>query len=73
MVLTGTSNPNIVFPSASRSGIKVVLTQPIEVAAHDTTTVLIDFMVGDSFVLRGNSITQNGLLFKPVVRASVKP
>lgn len=73
MVLTGTSNPSIIFPSASRSGIKVVLTQPVEVVAYDTTTVLIDFMVGDSFVLRGNSIAQNGLLFKPVVRASVKP
>ena len=72
-VLTGTSTPNIVFPSASRSGIKVVLTKSVDVADRDTTTVLIDFMVGDGFIMRGNSIAQNGLLFKPVVRASVKP
>jgi hypothetical protein len=72
MVLTGTSTPNITFPSASRTGIKVVLTQPVTVVAAQTTTVLVDFMVANSFVLRGNSITQNGLLFTPVVRASVK-
>ena len=31
--------------------------------------VLVDFDVDKSFVLRGNSIAQNGLLFKPVIRA----
>ncbi|MDE3151705.1 MAG: DUF4382 domain-containing protein [Gemmatimonadota bacterium] len=70
-VLTGTSTPGIMFPSGSRSGIKINLTSPITVAASDTTTMLIDFNVGNSFVLRGNTIMQNGLLFKPVIQASV--
>jgi protocatechuate 3,4-dioxygenase beta subunit len=30
--------------------------------------MVIDFDLGKSFVLRGNSINNNGLLFKPVVR-----
>lgn len=71
-VLTSTSTPNVAFPSASRSGIKIVLTQPVVVTANQTTTVLIDFMVLNSFVMRGSSISQNGLLFTPVVHASVR-
>lgn len=70
--LTGTSSPGIMFPSASRSGIKIVLAQPVTVIAHDTTTVLVDFMVDSSFVVRGSSIAQNGLLFTPVIHATVK-
>ncbi|MCR4341206.1 MAG: carboxypeptidase-like regulatory domain-containing protein, partial [Gemmatimonadaceae bacterium] len=31
--------------------------------------MILDFDVGSSFVLRGNSIKNNGLLFKPVIRA----
>lgn len=73
MVLSSTSMPNISFPSAARSGIKIVLTQPVTVTANQTTTVLVDFMVGSSFVMRGSTIMQNGLLFTPVVRGSVKP
>lgn len=34
-----------------------------------TTDLLIDFDVGRSFVMRGNSISRNGLLFKPVIHA----
>ena len=71
-VLTSTSSPNVTFPSASRSGIKIVLSQPVTVTAGQTTTVLIDFMVGSSFVMRGNSISQNGLLFTPVLRGTIK-
>jgi hypothetical protein len=71
-VLSGTSAPSIMFPSASRSGIKIVLKQPVTVTTDQTTTVLVDFMVGSSFVMRGNSISENGLLFTPVVHASVK-
>jgi hypothetical protein len=72
LVLSGTSTPSISFPSASRSGIKITLVQPVVVAANATTTVLVDFMVGSSFVMRGNSLSQNGLLFTPVLRATVK-
>jgi len=72
MMMTGMSTPSVMFPSASRSGIKIVLMQPMVVTADQTTTMLVDFMVGNSFVMRGNSISQNGLLFKPVIQASVK-
>ncbi len=71
MVLTGTSNPGIKFPSAGRSGVKVVLDQPISVTENGTVMVL-DFNLGRSFVQRGNSISQNGLLFKPVIRATAR-
>lgn len=70
-VLTGTSSPNITFPSASRSGIKINLTSPVNIVGGATTTLLVDFDVNGSFVQRGNSIEQNGLLFKPVIRGSV--
>ncbi|MDE3126882.1 MAG: DUF4382 domain-containing protein [Gemmatimonadota bacterium] len=71
MVLSGSSSPGIMFPSGSRSGIKIDLSSPVAIAANDTTSVLFDFNVGNSFVLRGNSITQNGLLFKPVIQGSI--
>lgn len=71
-VLTSSTSPNVSFPSASRSGIKVNHAQPLVVTANDTTTVLVDFNVANSFVVRGNSIGQNGLLFKPVITATTK-
>ena len=71
MTLSGTSTPSIIFPSAGQSGIKVHFDTPIEVDEGATTNVLLDFDAGESFVLRGNTILQNGLLFRPVIRASV--
>lgn len=70
-VLTGSSTPGIKFPSANRSGIKIVLSQPVTVVPNTTTSLLIDFDVNNSFVMRGNSIEKNGLLFKPVIKATV--
>ncbi|MBA3645397.1 MAG: DUF4382 domain-containing protein [Gemmatimonadaceae bacterium] len=70
-VLTGTSNPGIKFPSAARTGVKIVLDKPIEVTTNGTVMV-IDFDLGRSFVMRGNTISQNGLLFKPVIRATAR-
>lgn len=70
-VLTSTSSPSVTFPSAAHSGIKVNLAQPLVVTAGGTTTLLVDFDVNNSFVMRGNSINQNGLLFKPVVNATI--
>lgn len=72
LVLTGTSTPNVTFPSGSTSGLKIALSAPIVVTAGDTTTMVVDFDAANSFVIRGNSITQNGLLFKPVIHATVK-
>lgn len=71
-VLTNTSSPSISFPSAARSGIKIVLTTPVTITANRTTVLLVDFMVANSFVMRGNSISQNGLLFLPVVKATAR-
>ncbi|MDE3052972.1 MAG: DUF4382 domain-containing protein [Gemmatimonadota bacterium] len=70
--LTGASSPGIVFPSGNRSGIKITLSSPVTIAASDTTTMLLDFNVADSFVLRGNSILQLGLLFTPVIQATIQ-
>lgn len=70
--LTSTSSPSVAFPSASRSGIKIQSTKPVTVTANATTTMVVDFDVSNSFVQRGNSLSQNGLLFKPTVKASVK-
>lgn len=70
--LTGSTTPSVAFPSAARTGIKINLTQSIEVGGDSTSTMLIDFDLENSFVMRGNSITKNGLLFKPVVHAFPK-
>lgn len=71
MVLTATSTPSIKFPSAGKSGIKVLFTTPILVADGETVDVLLDFDAELSFVLRGATIDQNGLLFTPVIKATV--
>lgn len=63
------SQPDIQWPSAAQSGIKVKLDAPVEVD-EDGSVLVLDFDVGRSFVLRGNSIRNNGLLFKPVVRGT---
>src|ERR1044071_2365706 len=71
-VLNGNSSPGVTFPSASRSGIKIALGGPVVVGDDGKTTMVVDFDVASSFVMRGNSLSQNGLLFKPVIRATVK-
>lgn len=68
-VLTGGSG--IVFPSAAQTGVKINLDAPIQVT-QDSSVMTLDFDVGSSFVMRGNSIKNNGLLFKPVIRAVAK-
>jgi hypothetical protein len=70
-VLSGTSIPGIMWPSAGQSGIKIKLAQPIDLTA-DGTQLVLDFDLGSSFVLRGNTIMSNGLLFKPVIRATAR-
>ena len=58
---------DIKWPSAAQTGIKVKLEEAIAVTAGETLMV-IDFDLAGSFVMRGNSVKANGLLFKPVVR-----
>ena len=67
-VLTGASNPGIKWPSAGQTGIKIMLDQPIDVTSGSIVMVL-DFNLAQSFVVRGASISQLGLLFKPVISA----
>lgn len=64
------SKPDIKWPSAGKTGIKIVLNQPVTV--QDSSILVVDFDVGSSFVLRGNDAHNNGLLFKPVVHGVVK-
>ena len=61
---------DVKWPSAAQSGIKVLLDKPIEVIPGGLI-VLADFDIGRSFHMRGNSISQNGLIFNPVVHAIV--
>jgi hypothetical protein len=70
-VLTGNSVPGIKFPSASRTGVKIVLDAPVSLTANGSVMTL-DFDLGRSFVMRGHTISQNGLLFKPVIRATAE-
>lgn len=63
------ANGGIKFPSAGRSGIKINLAQPFTVVSGKSQ-MIVDFDLGHSFVMRGNSIGLNGLIFKPVIRAS---
>jgi hypothetical protein len=69
--LTGSTSPSVTFPSGSKSGIKVNLDKPVQIVGGATTTLVMDFDVNSSFVQRGNSIERNGLLFKPVIKATV--
>ena len=59
------------WPSAGRSGIKLQLAKDVTVGKDSTTALLVDFDVGESFVMRGNSM-KNGLLFKPVIKAATR-
>jgi hypothetical protein len=71
VTLNNDTKPDIKWPSAGKNGIKLILDGPFNVATG-TTNLLIDFDVGRSFVMRGNSISQNGLLFKPVIHATTQ-
>ena len=67
LTLADGTHPDVKFPSAGQSGIKVKLDQPIELT-EDGSVMTLDFDVGSSFVMRGNN-ARNGFIFKPVVHA----
>ena len=69
VTLNDNSTPDIKWPSAGKNGIKIKLDEPFAVTTG-TTNLLIDFDVGRSFVMRGNDISKNGLLFKPVIHGA---
>lgn len=68
ITLNDDTKPAVQWPAAGKNGIKILLDEPVVLSG--TSTLLIDFDVGRSFVMRGNSISQNGLLFKRVIRAT---
>jgi len=70
-VLDGNARPGIKWPSAGHSGLKIKLDQPISLV-EDGTVLVIDFDLSRSFVMRGNTISKNGLLFKPVIKATAR-
>lgn len=70
-VFTGTSDPGVHWPSAGQSGIKINLDRPVSIDS-DTTEMLIDFDVEQSFVMRGSSLALDGLNFTPVIKATVQ-
>jgi hypothetical protein len=67
ITLKNGTKPEIHWPSAGQSGIKVKLAEPIDLD-EDGTVMTLDFDVGRSFVLRGNTIDK-GLNFRPVIHA----
>jgi Domain of unknown function (DUF4382)/Carboxypeptidase regulatory-like domain len=67
MTLADGTHPDVKFPSAGHSGIKVRLDKPISLTENGSVMTL-DFDVGRSFVMRGND-ARNGFIFRPVVRA----
>ncbi|HUF66897.1 MAG TPA: DUF4382 domain-containing protein [Gemmatimonadaceae bacterium] len=68
VILNDDSEVDVMWPSAAETGIKIFLDAPVDVV-EGSSVMILDFDVGRSFVLRGNSISNNGLLFKPVIRA----
>jgi hypothetical protein len=69
VTLTDGSHPQVFWPSAAQTGIKINLDAPVTLTENGSVMV-VDFDVGRSFVMRGNSIAQNGLNFKPVLRGT---
>ena len=70
-VIGGESIEGLKFPSAAQTGIKIKLAGgPVQVEDGETSTLVVKFDVSRSFVVRGDSIEQNGLLFKPVIRGT---
>jgi hypothetical protein len=67
-VLTATSTPSVDFFSHGRHGILVDLDNDADVHAGATTTITLDFRLGESISLRGGSIGHDGLVLNAVVR-----
>ncbi len=67
-VLTATSTPSVDFFSRGRYGILVDLDNDADVRPNQTTTITLDFRLGDSISLRGPSVGHDGLVLRAVVR-----
>jgi|SRR5687768_13496360 len=69
VTLNDNTKPEVKWPSSGKNGLKILLDEPVIIPG--ASTLVLDFDVGRSFVMRGNSISRNGLLFKPVIHATV--
>ena len=70
-VIGGESIVGLKFPSAAKTGIKINLSGgAVDVEEGTTSTLVVKFDVSKSFVVRGGTLDQNGLLFKPVIRGT---
>jgi len=67
----GTSSKTLQTPSAQRTGIKVNFAGPVSVVPGQTILV-VDFDVLRNFVFTGPSTGPTGVLFKPVLHATVQ-
>ena len=67
-ILTDSSTPPVDFFSRGRRGILVDMDNDMDVPAGATTTITIDFRLGESIFLRGSSIGHDGLVIRAVVR-----
>ncbi|MFW6289859.1 MAG: DUF4382 domain-containing protein [Mariniphaga sp.] len=69
IVLNDGTEHSLKVPGGDASGLKIKLEPALEVEEDGKTTVLVDFDLSRSFVMRGNPKNNNGFIFKPVVRA----
>ena len=70
-VLTRSSSPGILFPQTSRIAIRILPSKPVEIVGGRTANLIVDFDVNTSFVQRGASVERDGLLFRPLITATV--
>jgi len=67
----GTTSRTLQTPSAQQTGIKVNFSGPVNVTTGQTILV-VDFDVSRNFVFTGPSALPTGMLFTPVLHASVR-
>lgn len=65
-VLTMQSTPPIEFEQRGRHGLFVEFDNDVDVEDGATTTITLDFRLGDSITLKGRTV-RDGLVFRPVV------
>ena len=70
-VLTRSSSPGIAFPNLNRIAIRVLPSRPVEIVGGRTNNLIVDFDINQRFVQRGVSIGRDGLVFRPVITATV--
>ena len=68
-VLSTTSKPPIEFEQRGRHGVLVELNETVEVKEGQTSTITLDFRLGESVSLLGRTI-RDGFFFRPLIKGS---